>query len=308
MRDPKLDMRRKNKLSDPPRTVSLLVRMKLMLGGFSNQFGWLFFGFGLMFVWVFGGSAALYNTAFFSGELTVTKGTVTSVVETNVAINEKQVYAYNYSYTVDGESYTGNTRAFGGRFQVNNTVDIEYVVSDHGRSRIQNLSVDTGWGGFFTIIFPIIGLAFMVAGIRKGGKGVRLLCEGKQAMGSLVSREATNTKINEQTVYKFSFEFNADDGRTYTAVAKTHLTGVFTGEKTDQDGNQLKGGSVQEPLLYNPRCPADAVLLDDLPGGPRIDRNGEVRVNLAGVMPSMVIPGITVAGHTLWALHILEMV
>lgn len=308
MRDPKLDMRRKNKLSDPPRLVSLPVRLKLMLGGFSNQFGWLFFGFGLVFVWVFGGSDFFYNTAFFSGELAVTDGIVTQVEETNLTINESSVYAYHYKYSVDEKTYTGNTRAFGGRYQVNNTADIEYVVSDHGRSRIKNLSTGIGWGSVLTVIFPIIGLIFMVSGIQKGTKGVRLLCEGKQAMGRLVSREATGTKINDQTVYKFSFEFEADDGRTYTAIGKTHLPGVFTGENTDQDGNQLKGGSVQEPLLYNPRTPSDAVLLDDLPGGPRIERNGAVRINLGGVIPSMVIPCITVVGHTWWALHVLEMI
>ena len=33
----------------PPRDVPLTVRLQVLFGGFLNQFGWLFFGFGMVF-------------------------------------------------------------------------------------------------------------------------------------------------------------------------------------------------------------------------------------------------------------------
>ena len=47
---------------------------------------------------VFGGSDALYDSAFFSGELETVNGTITAVVETNVSINDSKVYKYQSGY------------------------------------------------------------------------------------------------------------------------------------------------------------------------------------------------------------------
>ena len=46
-------------LSDPPRDVPMLVKLRLLCGGFNNQLGWLFFGFGMIFAWAFIGQADL---------------------------------------------------------------------------------------------------------------------------------------------------------------------------------------------------------------------------------------------------------
>ena len=67
-------------------------------------------------------------------------------------------------------------------------------------------------------------------------------------------QEATNTKINKQTVYKLFFEFTANDGKTYQVVAKTHKTHRLLDEEL-------------EALVYDPANPSNAVVLDALPNG-----------------------------------------
>jgi hypothetical protein len=280
----------------------------MLFGGFSNQFGWLFFGFGMIFVWVFGGSSVLYNCVFFSGKLATTDCTISAVVKTNITVNEQPLYEYRYSYSVNNISYTGSTRDFGGKYSRGDKAVIEYSVRNHTRSRIKGLS-ENKWIGLFTLIFPIVGLAFITCGVRKAVKGSRLLCNGKQAVGVLVSQEPTNTSINEQPVYKFTFQFKADDEEPYTVIAKTHILDRFAGENIEVPEEQMDESdykAVREPLLYNPLNPTDAVLLDDLPGGPRIDERGEIQGNALSLIPILIIPGVSIIGHSYWFLYILE--
>jgi hypothetical protein len=293
-------------LGDPPRDVPLSVRLHILLGGFNNQFGWLFFGFGLVFVWVFGGSNALYDLAFFRGELSIADGKVSAIVETNVSINDSEVYEYQYTYDVDNASYAGKTKAFGGEYVENDSVVVEYVVKDHGRSRIKGLSTGSG-GVWLAGIFPLVGLCFMAFGIRKGVRGRRLLRDGRQATGELISQESTNAEVNDQTVFKFTFGFTADDGRSYEVIAKTHVVDRFAGENIEGDEEE-QVTAVREPLLYSPYNPRDAVMLDDLPGGPRIGKGGEIVGPVVAWIPCLVIPLVTVIGHGYWFLHVLEVV
>ena len=124
----------------PPRVVPLSVRLRLLFGGFTNQFGWLFFGFGLIFVWVFGGSQALYNLIFFNGALNMVEGRISEVVETSVSINDEPVYEYRYSYVVNDQRYEGASRAFYGEYAPGDQAVIAYTERNHTRSRAVGLS------------------------------------------------------------------------------------------------------------------------------------------------------------------------
>ncbi|MHC4335254.1 MAG: hypothetical protein ACYSUP_15040, partial [Planctomycetota bacterium] len=64
-------------LAAPPRPVPLSVRIVILFGGFMNQFGWLFVGFGLIFVWIFTLRADVTSWYYFRGQLAETTATVT---------------------------------------------------------------------------------------------------------------------------------------------------------------------------------------------------------------------------------------
>jgi hypothetical protein len=302
----------KNHPTDPPRHVPMSVRLHMRFGGFANQFGWLFFGFGMVFVWIFGGSTAIHNFVFFSGDLVSTEATVTEIAQTNVQINDREVCNYVYSYHVEGKSYLGATKGFAGYCDIGDSVAIEYCVNDHARSRIPDMSIGS-LGVFFGMIFPVVGLGFIFAGQRKAGRGARLLRDGKLATGSLIKREPTNTTVNNQRVYKYTFEFKAEDNQIYTVSARSHLPHRFAGETTNVAGSESEEtddipAGVNEPLVHDEYNPSVSVLLDDLPGEPRFDEHGDIAGNVGGLILRLMIPGAALLGHLLWFLHVIELV
>ena len=91
--------------------------------------------------------------------------------------------------------------------------------------------------------------------------------------------------MNNQTVYKLTFEFRTDDGGVYEVVSKTHLP-------------QLLEDEAEEQLVYDPRNPARAVMLDNLPGSPDIDELGQILPTSfsRGLLP-LILPGLALLIH-----------
>lgn len=137
------------------------------------------------------------------------------------------------------------------------------------------------------LLFPAIGLAIISVGLRKGLRALRLLTHGIPAQGRLVGEEATNVQINDTPVMAMTFEFKTVDGRSARCVAKTHLT------------HDLKDDA-EEPLVYDPEDPSVAVLLDDLPGKPRISEASVVRSREGRVWHLLALPVATVLLHVVW--------
>jgi hypothetical protein len=277
-------------LGGPPRYVPLGVRLKVLLGGFLNQFGWFFLGFGLIFVWGFTLEADLTSWYVFRGELARAEGTVIESKETNMRVNETQVYEHKYSFIgADGLEYRGASYETGGSLRNGQKVTIEYKQDNPETSRIKGMRRGIiGLFGLMPIIFPAIGLCFIIAGIRKGVKACHLLRDGEQTTGKLKSKNRTGAKVNNQPVYKLTFEFAASDGTSHQAVAKSHRPEVLEDEE-------------HEPLLYDPSRPEYAVMLDDLPGNPRIDSTGGIHAGSAvGALLVLVIPAVTLISHCIY--------
>jgi hypothetical protein len=276
-------------LALPPRHIPWLVRAQLLFGGFPNQFGWLFFGFGLVFVWTFGLSADLSSILFALGEVETTRGVVTEVEETNASENDTTIYANYYSFRVERveTEYEGVSYATGYEFSPGQSVVVEYLRRDPNLSRIEGTrrNIFGPWVLCFVLLFPLVGLSFMIFGLKNGFKANRLLVDGKVGLGVLKSKEPTNTRVNEQTVYKLTFEFTDEYGGRYEVVAKTHQSRVLEDE-------------AQERLLYDPHQPTYAVMLDSLPGTPDIDEMGNIQP--AGLMRGglvLIVPLLTLVGH-----------
>ena len=284
------------------RHVSFTTRLGLLLTGFANLFGWFFFGFGMLFVWMFGGTAYLHDLAFFSGDLQTATGQITDVRQTRLEINDSRVYEYLYVFEAEGRRYSGTSDGYSARYREADAATIEYAGDDPGHSRIAGMSLGLGgWPFLFTLIFPLVGAGFIITGLRKGLKGIRLLKSGSRTDGRFVRREATSTRINNRTVYSYLFEFEDHNDRTWQVSGRSHLHDRFSG-----DSGAGRKPEVFEPLVYNPDDPGDALLLDDLPGSPRIHSDGRViltgSANLAIMLPAAVL-----IGNLLWVLHVLEL-
>jgi len=289
-------------MTGPPRAVPGLVRLRVLFGGIVNQFGWLFFGFGMVFVWAFSPLDDVARRMRFRGPTARAEGKIVRVEPTNTRINEQRVYAHHYEFQpASGPRRTGVAYSQDDSPQAGEAVTVEYVQADPGASRIPGMSYTAGGlFGLLVLIFPAVGLGFLVFGFRKAFKGIRLLRNGRQATGRLIATTPTRSRVNNQTVYKFTFEFQAEDGQTYQATARTHETSRFAGEPYP-DG--AEGEGVFEPLLYDPVAPRRAVMMDDLPGGPRIDAEGSIRVDsTVKSAGSLVVPAAVCIGHGVYLL------
>jgi hypothetical protein len=276
-------------LAQPPRPVPWPVQAQVLLGGFSNQFGWLFFGFGMIFVWLFGGVTLLNGVYFWVGGMETASGIIADVRSTNTSENDVPVFANQYLFRVERleQELRGTSYTTGRKFSVGDNVTIEYVTHNPEISRIQSTrtSLMSSWGLCVACIFPLVGLAFIFGGMSAGVRGVRLLGHGKVVDGVLVSKEATNTSINDRTVYKLTFEFNSENGQTYQAIARSHIPENLQDEAREQ-------------ILYSPANPHYAVLVDNLPGNPDIDEFGQIYVTNAGQgLLVLVLPLLVIAVH-----------
>jgi hypothetical protein len=251
-------------LSPPPRAVPATLTIRVVLGSVLSQIGWIFVLVGLPVVWAFDPGGALTSAVRFNGELATAEGIVSGWRETSMSINEVRVFETLYDFDLpDGQRLSGASYQTGGYVDQSQRVTVEYPAGDPSISRIQGMR--TSAGGLtvaFVLIFPLVGFVLAVVGMQKGLKARRLMSTGRLALGTLKSKEPTNTRVNEQTVYRLTFDFPADGGGTYEVIGKTHRPYELEDEP-------------QERLVYDPRNPSDAALLDELPCRPSIDRRGD---------------------------------
>ncbi len=225
-----LDAFQRFSLDGPPRYVPVLVTLRLLFGGFMNQFGWLFFGFGMIFFWVFACNADYVGWMGTWGPVETVQGTVTRSENSGASEGGSRhtkgtpIVANHYRFEHSGQTYDGVSYATGRRLNPGQEVAIQFPVGRPGRSRIQGMRrAIFGPVVGMVVIFPLIGLVFIGAGVRQGWMARRLLRHGEQADGKLVDKKPTSTRINKRIVYKMTFDFQDQLGRTHQAIAKTHL-------------------------------------------------------------------------------------
>jgi hypothetical protein len=271
-------------LIPPPRSVPVSLRLVVLFGGGLSQFGWLFFGFGMIFVWVFGSFADFTPLTFYKGPWRLAEGVITSGRDLHMKVNSASVYAHSFTFaTPDGVRHEGRCRGTGGLQAPGTPVTIQYREWDPSVARLRG----AGGGGLpfvpllFVAIFPAVGLGFIIPALRRGLKANRLLAGGVLDHGALKSVRPTGTRINNRAILELIFEFEVG-GRTYTASAQTDEPAPLQDER-------------REPLLYDPVDPTHAVMLDGLPGRPTIDPSGQFegagvgRLLGAALLPLLVI-------------------
>lgn len=284
-------------LAPPPRRVPLLTRSQLFFGGTLNQFGWVLVGFGMILVWAFAVKVDVTSWYLFRGPLAEASGVVTQVEQTRASRGGRRVgrraggqrvgatyYYANYYRFADaqGVEHEGVSYSLGERVREGMSIVVEYPQGRPQYSRIRGFRR----GLFptivlFVVIFPFLGMVVVVGGLRRGWRASHLLAHGRMAKGKLLDKVFTGTG----TVYKYTFEFTADDGQSYRAAGKTDRIKLLEDEE-------------QERLLYDPARPSYAAMLDGLPGAAEITSAGHLRARSpARGLLVLLIPALTVLGH-----------
>jgi len=271
-------------LVPPPRPVPFLLRVQVLFGGVFNFIGWIFFTFGMVFAVVFGSLADVTSWYHFRGPVATANGTLLEVKETSASENNVRIYSYKYSFRAEGTDHEGVSYSTGRRHEPGEQVVVEYVEGNPALSRLRGMRrAEFGPWVLFVLIFPLVGFIFIVVSLRGGLKANRLLAHGKLAWGQLVSKEPTNTRINNRVVYKLTFDFQPEEGGHAQAVARSHMPEKLQDEQ-------------RERLLYDPFRPENAVLLDSLPASPAIDLTGNLRPrNPVLAALTLLLPGIPLA-------------
>ena len=250
----------KRSMSDPPRQISWLAVAQLLFGGVFGLLGWFFFGFGMTFFWVFAMNTDPAALFAFRGPLETAPGRVLSTEQTSYSEGGSDnsdgtpVYEYRYRFTYQERPHAGVSYRLGEPAEKPDEVTVEFPRGRPERSRIRGMrtALCAPWV-LFVVIFPLVGSMFVLGRMRNGLKARYLLTCGELTQGRLVSKVATNTQINDQTVYKLTFEFETKMGHPSSIVVKTHATRVLEDDE-------------YETILYDPTRPTYGTTLDHLPG------------------------------------------
>jgi hypothetical protein len=260
-----------------------LFTVRVLFSGWVGQFGWLFCAFGMLFVGVFDPASSIKEWFAFRGEIHTAEGVATGYDQTNMTINEVQVYETGYRFSMpDGREITDVSFSTGSWMEPGDFVIVEYVDGDVPLSRIAGMRRSSSGGmALIIVIFPIIGLLFGLSSVLSRLRHLRLLKSGTLTTGTLRSSTPTSTQINNRPVMRLTFEFEDASGERFEAVAKTH------------EPHRLED-EARELILYAPRNPARAMVLDELPSQPRVDENGLFHPTASPVPAALylLLPGI----------------
>lgn len=238
------------------RIIPFGLKFRIWFGKIMSRIGVITFLFILPFTIVFVPYEDVFSASFDDND-PVAVGIITETMETNATVGEEMVYGYNYQYELpDGSIYYGTGYSTGNTKNNGDEVDILYKHEYPEKSKAVDLR-NSKFGkeiGIFILVLQGIGLLILILSILKVRPQIHILKVGVLASGKLLNREATNVKINNQTVYEMTFEFTASDHKTYKTVVRS-----FQDERLRDEP--------YEKLVYDPRNPEKAVLLDQLPAG-----------------------------------------
>ena len=236
------------------RHLSLLDKVTLFFNHYYAFIGLFFFLFSLIFLHFFEFADSVKNINFSLQKVYTTEGFIEEVYESNLTVNEKEVNAFKFSYVVEGQTFhnTSFSQYHSFNLEETNTI-VEYVKNKPEISRIKGMRASKSplFALLFIMGFSCIGLYMMVTAFQDARKKVRIIVNGTGTRGRLLSSTRTSVSINERTVYKMKFEFEAN-GKTYNNTTKTINPGDLKDEK-------------EEKLIYNRSNPSESVMLDSLP-------------------------------------------
>ncbi|MCT4640227.1 MAG: hypothetical protein N4A72_21195 [Bacteroidales bacterium] len=191
---------------------------------------------------------------YLNDDAAIGKGKITDVFETNISVNETDVYGYEYTFFSPEGQYSWVSYFDGYVYEKGAEVEIEYYKERPEINRIKGMTNNPG--GYLLsllgLIPLIIGSVWIILNIIRGNKKMSIINRGVLTDGDLVDKIATSTEINEEKVYKYIFKYIDSKGKEHRVTAKTHNTHKLEDE-------------LREKIIYSSDDPRKAILVDTLP-------------------------------------------
>ncbi|MFK7936022.1 MAG: DUF3592 domain-containing protein [Saprospiraceae bacterium] len=274
----------------PPRHLSIFSQLSILLGGMSGVFGWIFFLFGSIFLWVFGFNSGISN--IFDPpieEWKTAEAVIMSAKSTNNSVNERKVWEYQFQVFTGAESFSGKSYSATRRFKEGQEVQVSYLPEATEKAFIvgSERSIFPWWVAFIVALFPLIGAIFIIVNIAKNAHFLRLLINGQFTRGVMKAKKATggSMTINDRHYpeYKYEFEFFVGS-QSHLAKCRTYLAHKVEDEE-------------EEIVLYNAANPSDSVVYDSIKNAPRINNQGQLEELPFGKMWVIGLPVLAVLEH-----------
>lgn len=226
--------------------------------------GWIFFGVGMIFFLLLGLESNLFTFHRFMGELEKAEGKVLKTEYTNWSIDEESVVRWLYTFDYQGKKYLGTSYTIEKTAMPEQSVTVEFSADSPEHSRIEgfNEAITPWWVTIIVMIFPMLGLLFIYLSVKHVPKTISLLRNGILTYADYVDKEKTNLIVNDSQVYKLRFGFEDDRGDSHYVFALSHQIDDLMDDP-------------QEAVIYNPQQPAKALVLDNLPGKPYLNEEGQ---------------------------------
>lgn len=238
--------------SSPPRKVPDHLAKAAKGGGawVGVLFG-LFFGcFGMIFVVAFFPWRLGEELRLSLGSTRTVSGVVADAYETNMSVNDEKVYGYVVNYAADaGGKRAATCFTSGQRWTTGASVTVRYLASNSAIACIEGARLNKGGlGGSFVVLFPLIGFGIAGGIFLSRSRAKQLLREGVVAEVDVLAVDATNMRVNYQTVYKI------------TVSSPTFASGqpVVIKRYNQPDVNLATQHALQKQpvfVLYDPRKP-----------------------------------------------------
>ena len=275
----------------PPRSLPLNLQLLCLFGSMSGLVGWGIIAFGLIFVRIFAGDITPAELSRWSGELETAEGEITGVDYNTAQENEVYVNRVHFRFTArDMHLYEGASYITTDADVPTGPATVEHPVGDPAHARVRGMRAT--WFSpavVFVWIFPGIGMLMAGYSLAHGLKARSLLVSGNMAEAALVSCEPTNARVNNKSVFKYTFAFEGPMGRQELTERSTR-TRRLTDEPTER-------------VLYDPGEPSRAVVFDLLPGAPVVMPDGRLAARSPRKLyAALIAPTLTVAIQVVWTL------
>lgn len=269
----------------PPRRIPWTLRILMRLG-IGVQIGMVVLAFGTLLFWTVGVDANL-SAVTFRGNLLRTNGTVTRVEATNSREFRLPIHELRFAYSVDAVRYEGTSWLTGEPPSVGALVVVEYDAARPERSRVEGTRLAMfGPQVLLILIFPALGLALIVWGLRYEGERVRLLRDGVAVHAAVARPEPTTIRVNGRPAWMFTFEFDAVDGSRCSITLNADNPGAFP------QGSQVL-------VLYDPANPSRASTLDAFEPKPVFADTGAILGAERWPLGRLILPVLVVGGNLL---------
>lgn len=273
-----------------PRNIDWFTQATILFGGFMQQFGWFFFGFGMIFFWIFGWNSEAMVSLGTWGKWIPAEGTVFMVEPTSASENEVRVYKLTLQYQVNGQTFLSDVYKTGGGYSEGQSVSLEYNKRIPTIARMEGTrrGIFSSWA-LIVVIFPLVGLGFIIGSLKRNLKFLKMLEIGEYVRGKIAAKKHTGStiKINNRhyPIYEYKFEFSVKD-KTYFATCKTHLS-----EKVEDEEKEI--------ILYDRFRPDRAIVYDAMPSAPKILPEGLIDPAYISKGWVLLLPLVTLIGHGL---------